>query len=506
MSTQHYSVDRLRKATIHFFGGRLIQAVASAVLLLVVVRLLSLEDYGAYMVMLGFVELIGPLSSMGFVEAGQRFVPQAVKHGRSCVQRLLIVLVAARFTVLVLLAIGVWLLWPLLVPVFHFNEIHAAQRDWLLALMVFVLSFRFFAELLECLLEQAWSQALRSLLPLLKLAAIAALWLSGNEIDLEQLLALESLSAAVCLILAALVLTKKANTLQKGDRDRFELAQIWRFAWHMAGVRWLNSTTNPGMIRLVVAGFMGLEQAGLFGFLQTLVSLLNQYLPIWVLRGLVRPVLISRFMQKGGEAILNSSAGLLWKSNLILVGMIAVIAYASGNELLALASGDKYTGVGLVFVVWMIFLASQSQTHVLEMVMQITGHTAELRRIALFAPVILICIWLAAHYGIYSVVIMLGVTSIVRNMFALRLFHRSYSAFHLDWQGGVNILISVVLSLIAVHLVSMVAPGLAIVVACSVFLSSLMVLRPLAHDEMEIIQKGVGARLARPLNILVRSQ
>ena len=110
-----------------------------------------------------------------------------------------------------------------------------------------------------------------------------------------------------------------------------------------------------------------------------------------------------------------------------------------------------------------------------------------------------------AHLDIYAVVIMLGVSSIVRNVFALRLFNHAYNAFYLDWRGGLNIVVAVLLALIVTKSIeTFVPPGLLFVAAGMVFLLSLVVLRPLAHDELDMVKKGVGARLARPLTILAR--
>ena len=100
---------------------------------------------------------------------------------------------------------------------------------------------------------------------------------------------------------------------------------------------------------------------------------------------------------------------------------------------------------------------------------------------------------------------MLGVTSIVRNIFSIWLLNKSYTAFRLDWHGGINILIAVLLSLFAVQAMAMVAPDLSLIVACCTFMLSLIVLRPLAQDELVIIKKGVGIRIAKPLNYLVRN-
>ena len=56
MSGNTYSVKRFRKAMLQFVGGRLGQLAARAVLVLALVRILPVADYGAYMLIVGKAE------------------------------------------------------------------------------------------------------------------------------------------------------------------------------------------------------------------------------------------------------------------------------------------------------------------------------------------------------------------------------------------------------------------------------------------------------------------
>ena len=76
MSSEAYSVHRFRRALLQFVGGRLAQAAARAVLVLALVRVLPIVDYGAYMLIIGTAEMLLQVASFGILPLAQRYLPQ----------------------------------------------------------------------------------------------------------------------------------------------------------------------------------------------------------------------------------------------------------------------------------------------------------------------------------------------------------------------------------------------------------------------------------------------
>jgi O-antigen/teichoic acid export membrane protein len=76
MSAGAYSVGRFRKAALQLVGGRVAQAAARVVLVLAVVRVLPVEDYGAYMLIVGTAEMMLQVGSFGILPLAQRYLPQ----------------------------------------------------------------------------------------------------------------------------------------------------------------------------------------------------------------------------------------------------------------------------------------------------------------------------------------------------------------------------------------------------------------------------------------------
>src|SRR5512139_1615574 len=76
MRSEVYSVRRFRTALLQLVGGRMAQAGARIVLVLALVRVLPVEEFGAYMLIVGAAELLLQIGSFGILPLAQRYIPQ----------------------------------------------------------------------------------------------------------------------------------------------------------------------------------------------------------------------------------------------------------------------------------------------------------------------------------------------------------------------------------------------------------------------------------------------
>ena len=75
-------------------------------------------------------------------------------------------------------------------------------------------------------------------------------------------------------------------------------------------------------------------------------------------------------------ALVETTAGLLLKSNLLIVAAGSIVVAVGGDELVAWASAGKFSNAGLVLLLLFLVLAVTAQRSIIEMIMQITGHTS----------------------------------------------------------------------------------------------------------------------------------
>src|SRR5512134_3738550 len=112
MKPETYSVHRFRKALWQFTGGRLAQAAARVVLVLALVRILPMHDYGAYMLISGTAELMLQVGSFGILPLMQRYLPQMLTTlPLKRLHRFVALLVTSQAAALSLIALTLWTFW-----------------------------------------------------------------------------------------------------------------------------------------------------------------------------------------------------------------------------------------------------------------------------------------------------------------------------------------------------------------------------------------------------------
>lgn len=306
-----YGIVRLRRAIVQFITGRIVQALGRMALLLILVRVLTTADFGAYMLIVGLSEMMLQLASFGLLPLGRRYIPQLIGNvPAQSLFGLVAALVFLQLAVLGLITFVIWQVWTSLDTVMGFtpHQIEAAAiAVWLFLLIP---AFRFACELLETLLEHGRSRSVAALMVLGKIAGIGFVLGAGLPIDLYTVLLIDVLVTAVCLFLAYAFLCRSVVTLHtRGGTGSLPLPDMMRFAWHMAAVDAMGSTASPGAVRLALANALGVVESGLFAFLQSIQRLVGRYLPGILLRGLVMPVLLARAYLPGGMAVVESGPG-----------------------------------------------------------------------------------------------------------------------------------------------------------------------------------------------------
>ena len=499
MSDQPYRATRFRTALVHFIGGRAAQAGARAVLLLVLVRVLDIEDYGAYMLIIGLAETLLQVASLGILPVGQRYLPQMLTTlSAQKLYGFVSVLTVSQLIILLVILKTLENYWFVITPYMGFDAEQAQNTRSAIWLFLLIPAFRFSAEMLDALLEQGKAQIARALMPTLRVIGVLALIFFASEITLAYVFWVDIAATAFCLTLAwALLGTSLAKLHKHNGAGDIPIKEMIRFAWHMAAAGLLSATSSAGALRLALANTLGLAESGVFAYLQSLQRLVGRYLPGTLLRGLVRPILVDRYNQDKGISILEASAGLLLKCNLIIVAAATIGIATSGNLIVSIASGDKFPDAGLTLLLMFLALGITSQRTVIEMVMQITGHTATLRATALIAPISLALVWFFAEYGLNIAVTIIAFCGALSNWIAMATLIYSTGNFKVDWRGFIAIIApAALLSLIGMWLATAVNAAAVAAVSILVFLAILRLGKPLRQSEITVIESGAGSRIA----------
>lgn len=495
-----YSAQRFKRSTRHFLVGRALQAVANFALTLAMVRLLAPGDYGAYMVLWGMVEMMAPLSSLGMLEAVRRYLPELAARGAPGA-------LPAFVRGMTLIRLAVMLAWVVLIAVFWmeianwlgFSPAQAEATTTAVILVVTVIGFRYAAEMLECLLEQRWSQLTHALLPIGRLAGVAALTASGS-LSLAHVIWVDIVVSLGCLLLAEGFLVRKVRAIPAAGDYRAPRGEVAIFAWHMAGFNLLNATASFGTLRLMVARLLGLEAAGLFAFIQQLLVIAARYLPANLLANIIRPMLIARHAA-GETAVVAQGLGLMWKTNLLIVLCCVAALWVAGDAIVALVSGGRFEHAGMVALLLFLGLGATTQGQLVAMAMQIHNRPRELRNLTVLVLLVPLAVWGGAGFGLVGVALGIVLAQWAWNSLALWWMRRHGVGGRLDWEGlaraVAGALAATSLAWLAVELFREwgALAMLALLLPLAFWLA-----KPLAAGDMDLLQRGLRgpARYLRP--------
>jgi O-antigen/teichoic acid export membrane protein len=500
LSREVYSVLRFRRALLQFVGGRIGQLVARAVLVLVLVRILPVADYGAYMLVVGTAELLLQVGSCGILPLAQRYLPQMLTTlPLRKLYAFVGFLIGAQLVVLTIIAGVLGWYWSAIGPVFGLSQDQIARTSLAPWLFLVVPAFRFTSELLEAMLAQG--QTARALMELGRAAAIVVLVFVKPGIGLTDVLKVDLVSMSLSLVLSWSGIRHTMATLHSpGASGALPVREMFTFAWHMALVGPMSGTASPGAIRLALASGLGVAQSGLFAFLQNLERLVSRYLPATLIRNLIRPVLISRAIGQGRTEMLKSSTWLLLKSNMLAVVAGLVVIAVCGDQLVYIMSGHKFTGAGLTLLLLYVNMIAASQRGVQEMVMQITGHTRALWITTLVSPIALLLVWLYARRGLNVAVLIITAGSMTANWLASWVLQARTDWFRMDWRGMAAIFLPGLAAGGAGMLMALwMNPLYAGALAPLLYLLFLRIGRPFNASEIQVIERAAGMRVARVL-------
>lgn len=486
-----YSGKRFRKALQHFLLGRVTQAIAFFALTLWLVRILSPSDYGAYMVLWGMVEMLMPLSSLGMIEGVRRFLPELAERGApGLLSKFVSWMALIRFAILIVFSTTIVSFWPEITVWLGFSVVQQNSTVIATGLIITVIGFRFTVEMLECLLEQRWSQMTQALMPIGRIIGVALLTLAGT-LTLEKLLYIDLIISTSCFLLAELFLIKKLRNLPGTGDYYVSVREIATFVWHMMGTSLLWAAAGPGTLRILVARVLGLEAAGMFAFLQQLQTIIGRYLPANLLYNIIRPILISRYTA-GEISIVSQTVALLWKINLLIVAICVASIAIAGDTLIAFISSNRFMDAGTVMLIMLIGLGAAGQSQLINSSMQIFSYTHQLRYFSLLAILVPISVIIGSHWGLIGVVIGIMLSLWVLNSTILMWLNRQAERIELDWYGALRGIALAALSTIVGWIVGQEYSawwGLGTVLL--LYCVGLVLVKPLNRNDMALLRRGL---------------
>ncbi len=379
MSTSPYSGAALKRSALHFLIGKIVSALLTLGILLWLVRLLAVKEYGAYITLVAGMELALAVMSLGLPWVSARYLPEFRLNacGKAITQFVLQIIVrVCLFAVAAALLLFVAMPW-LLAPLELAYQTDVA-RFYLLVLVLEGLRRNIQECILEPLLQQGqaqFSQVVRNLALLLCLGIMAV----KGAIHLQHVVLAELIGTTLGTASALIGLIRylrRQNNLPGNDKwQPPKWPVMWRTARNMYFSYLVTLTYSQQTFIFLTQHFLGVEITALFGFLLNLYGQICRYLPATLLFGLIRPKLMASFVGEGGMAQLTHNANLVGKVSLFVLMPLVVFAWLAGSELLSLMSGGKFSQAGYYLAALLLALIPFSQRQILETVAVACGQS-----------------------------------------------------------------------------------------------------------------------------------
>ena len=265
-----YTATELKYSTLHFLTGKAVSALLTFIILLLLVRILSTEEYGMYVLMVAAMELALAILSFGLPWLSARYLPEYRIHasGRLLVQfvwKIIALFVLMLFTGAFLLLLLMQWLMP--IELIHYTPI---AQLFLAVLFLEGLSRRVRENILAPLMQQKLAQislAIRNFIFLISIGVVVF----SVDIQLHHVVFAEIIASGLGMLLVLYGLIGHLNSYQNiSEKVGWQPPQplkMWRIARNMYFSNLIVLTYSPQILIFITQRYLGIEATALFGFL-----------------------------------------------------------------------------------------------------------------------------------------------------------------------------------------------------------------------------------------------
>lgn len=503
MNNPHYTTARARRSLLEFLVGKGLSALAGITFLLVSVRMLSQSDFGSYVAAIALLEIFYLATGFGLSTIAQRYVAEyRIKADGATFSRFIRGILKRR---LLYAAMGVGIIGILALG----SRALGAGQPALVTLpafyglLVFGCLARYADEIFPALLLQGYTQGLVLAAHLVRLVGLLYCSQAGVAVGLPEILAIELAANILCAVAGFLLLGRylRGHSGAAGESG-YRPSGMDSVARRFYVVQLLGQLWSPNTGKLIVAERLGLAATGAYGFVQSITDMLRNYLPAYLLGNWLRPLMISRYLERRQLDEVNAMASVIFKLSLMCIVPFAMFSLAGGDLFIGWASGGKFTGGATLLAAFCLLLTLQSLHVVIGMItMTVEQPGASVVATLTACAALPLCYFGADWTGALGVVAGLCLGELIWITVALMLLGRQDIRVRLDARGCAMIALAALPTYAAVRLLLLVpqlsAPVFSIggaVLAAVVALVFFTIAKPFANAERGFITRLLPAR------------
>lgn len=508
-SSNPYSALHVRRGLRDFIHGRAMSGILSFAVAFLLVRYMSVQEYAAYITLTGVQMLLMPMTNLGLDRTIARYVPEMrLKCSKRDLFRFSWALLALRSAGFLIFSGAIALFVDELAKFLNiegYKEVFAVV--WIYAFF-FALSIH-----LRCTLQSLMRQRIikhaYSLEWIPKVIMIAALVVLYGHLTAAEALWIGALTVGMANLYMAYGLIRHYYELpdqppQVTEGTDMSYKKMARFSIQNYLYLLVLLPATTGSSRMLGAAYLPTVQLAAYGFYQTFSSVIQRYLPLQLMMGLIEPIVMGKYAEHKDFKLLNTMISSLYKFNLFL--LLPVIAWLSfaGHDLVTLITGGKYAEYYWLLVVFVISLILGSHTLVIQMIVNAVEKSALLLRSGIISSSLFFVtagfVFTFPNYALPILAAASLVQPLTTNFYLVSTLRKAGQMYKIDWPGILKIIIIAALTGISVEFITLflfrnnmfmyvVASGL---LNAGVFFSVSALIKPFHSLERETLQKVMG--------------
>ena len=335
--------------------ARPLSAVGGLLVLILLSRKLSTDEYGIYFALWASAEILMLASNVGLLYAVYRYVNADERMDGKIIPRGPVwSLVGWRSLSLLTVSVSL-LFFPSLLHSFSSDSALSLSLIPLLAVVVFCEGLaRFIEAIFDSMLCQSRSQFTLISRTWLRVVGISYFVLHG-AINIRQVLEIEVVVTFIGAAIAGILLLDTYRWAQGIVDDHVSepvsFRRMIQFALPVFAADLLGLVYGPDALKLALASVAGSSMLAVFGFSYALTAVVQRYMPVILFVGIFRPVFVATSKKPNGTELLSHLVGTIIKINWLMILPILTFLYFSGTPILSILSHGNYAHAGLIILI-----------------------------------------------------------------------------------------------------------------------------------------------------------
>lgn len=469
--------------------ARPLSAISGLLILVLLSRTLSSDDYGIYFAIWALAEILILASNVGLIHAAYRYIHadeyldgKLVPHGP--VWRL----IAIRLCSLIILAAGLYGFSPSFIADAE-PQLAYSVVSIVVAIVVFEGLARFIEIVMDSMLCQGRSQSSLVSRTVFRLMGISYfLW--AGELSLQNVLLAEMVAIGLGLLLGMVLLLdiyRRASSanVQAEDSEGFPLKRMFSYAFPAFLAQLIGLVYGPDVLKLVLNKVSGPEALAMFGFAYSLAAVIQRYIPANLMAGIFRPVFVAASKREDADSVLPGLLSLTIKLNWIIIIPIFCAAWFGANEMFFIISQGNYAASSGLFCVLVLGLLPVSVHLILSMYcLARESSWPTVVATAVSVLVLPLAFLLTQHFQAMGVAVAFVLSEMLWVLVCYWYIRRK-QPLSMDWRGMGKLLLCAVLAILICELLAHLGWSWIILTALVtlVYIGLLVYVRPLTAQE-----------------------